>query len=85
MYDENLYIPFRLAEYLGWRSESQWGAEMNFWEQLGLTIFASILNQLHFDPAKVTTMSKVLIPMRDTLNLLYPPNITLVSPLPQAK
>lgn len=46
---------------------------LNFWEQLGLTIFTAILQQLHFDPTKATTLSKVLIPIRDTLNTLYPP------------
>lgn len=55
---------------------------MNFWEQLGLTIFASILTQLHFDPNKVNTMSKILIPMRDTLNMLYPPNAVIL-PVPK--
>lgn len=51
---------------------------MTFWEQLGLTIFSSILSELHFNPAKLTLLSKILIPIRDTLNMLYPPgSVTL--------
>jgi hypothetical protein len=45
---------------------------MNFWEQLALTIFNSILSEIKFDPAKHTTLAKVLVPIRDELLLLYP-------------
>jgi hypothetical protein len=85
MCEQKQFVPFKLSEYLGWRSEAYEGANMNFWEQLGLTIFQSVLAELHFNPAKVTTLSKILIPIRDTLISLYPLNITLVSPVTQAK
>lgn len=51
---------------------------LNFWEELGLTIFTAVLRQLHFDPTKASTLSKVLIPIRDTLNTLYPPTTSVV-------
>jgi len=46
---------------------------LNFWEQLAINIFQAILSQLHFDPAKHQTLKNVLTPIRDTLNILYPP------------
>jgi hypothetical protein len=46
---------------------------LGFFEQLGITIFVALLHQLHFDPAKHAGLGKVLIPIRDTLNTLYPP------------
>lgn len=45
---------------------------MNFWEELGLSIFTAILRQLHFDAAKHATLKNVLVPIRDTLLVLYP-------------
>jgi hypothetical protein len=46
---------------------------LNFWEELALTIFNAILRQIKFDPAKHTALATVLIPVRDELNILYPP------------
>ena len=79
MYDQKPLPRFVLSEYLGWRSETQMGVAMNFWEQMGLTIFATILSELHFNPAKLGLLTKILVPIRDTLNLLYPPSVTLTS------
>jgi hypothetical protein len=45
---------------------------MNFWEELGLTIFNAILRQVKFDPAKHALLAKVFIPIRDELLVLYP-------------
>jgi hypothetical protein len=74
MYEKNPLPRFVLREYLGWRSESLTEDKMHFWEQFALNIFQAMLSQLHFDPAKATLLSKILIPIRDTLNVLYPPN-----------
>jgi hypothetical protein len=45
---------------------------MNFWEELGLTIFNAILRQIKFDPAKHALLATVLVPIRDELLVLYP-------------
>jgi len=52
------------------------GGIMNFWEELGLTIFSAILRQLKFDPSKHTLLEKVLTPIRDELNMLYPISVS---------
>lgn len=53
---------------------------MNFWEQLAVNIFQAILSQLHFDPEKHKTLRNVLVPIRDTLLVLYPLQITQTLP-----
>ena len=57
----------------------------NFWEQLGLNVFQTILAQLHFDPARQSLLRNVLVPIRDTLLVLYPINPPAAAPAAVAK
>ncbi len=47
---------------------------LTFWEQMGITIFQALLTDLHVNPAKLSTLTKVLTPIRDVLNSLIPPS-----------
>lgn len=53
---------------------------LSFWEQLGLSVFQAILAQLHFDPTRQGLLRNILVPIRDTLLILYP----LAPPVVQA-
>ena len=47
---------------------------MNFWEQFAVTIFAGLLAGLHLNTSAKGLLANILIPIRDTLNVLYPPS-----------
>lgn len=47
---------------------------MNFWEQFAITIFQGLLTGLHVNTSATSTLAKVLVPIRDSLLVLYPLN-----------
>lgn len=55
---------------------------LSFWEQFAVAIFQGILTGLHLTPTNIPVLGKVLIPIRDTLNLLYPPTPTTTTTTP---
>jgi hypothetical protein len=45
---------------------------LTFWENMGVAVFQALIAELHVNPAKLAAINKILIPIRDSLNLLLP-------------
>lgn len=46
---------------------------LTFWEQFAITIFQALLTGLHVNTSQTSLLANILRPIRDSLNILYPP------------
>lgn len=45
---------------------------ISFWEQLAFSILMSVLQGLHVDPAKLPLLKHILVPIANSIIILYP-------------